>query len=179
MIQSGGCTTMENFEVRRVDESSCSRVNPSESNGSKLSLATLRSNRVKPDEERRKVMALANLELRHKRNGSRALPGKGTLPLKPRRRLLVSNQSEVVCQIEGLPGGEENRQEISLDSSIPCKSTSVLIFSRTHHFSEEPCQIYSDLIRFLNLGVSPFYLGICRRDLTNAASFATPWLTIG
>jgi hypothetical protein len=44
---------MGNFEVRRIDESSCRRVNQSESNGSKLSLATLRSNRVKPDEERR------------------------------------------------------------------------------------------------------------------------------
>ena len=50
---------MGNFEVRRIDESSCRRVNQSESNGSKLSLATLRSNRVKPDEGRRKVMALA------------------------------------------------------------------------------------------------------------------------
>jgi hypothetical protein len=58
MTESGGCTTTGNFEFRRVDESCCSRVNQSESNGSKLSLVTLRSNLVKPDEGRRKVWLL-------------------------------------------------------------------------------------------------------------------------
>jgi hypothetical protein len=67
------------------------------------------------------------------------------------------NQGEVVRQIEGLLGGKKSRQEVSLVSSIPCKSFSVLISSRTHHFSENLSQIHSDLIRYLHLGFPRFF----------------------